>query len=194
MFRGSISVNSYSDFSNTEVPDSQRFRYTLSLNAPNIGGSRFSFESYISFRHKSGEWQEVKNDIFSALKIYNLALRYDLNKSTRFSFGRRINPRISSIGAMDGIQFEKSVKNFKIGILAGSRPDYQNYGFNPTISVWRLSCIQYRECGKFTESSVAYVEQTNNFKTDRRFLYFQHSNNLIKNLDFSALLNWTCSS
>ncbi len=28
LIRGSISVNSYSDFSNTEVPGSQRFRYT----------------------------------------------------------------------------------------------------------------------------------------------------------------------
>jgi hypothetical protein len=183
--RGSISVNSYSDFSNTEVSGSQRFRYTLSLNADNISGSKFSVETYISFRHKSGEWQEVKDDIFSALKIYNLALRYDLNKSTSFSFGRRINPRISSMGALDGIQFEKSINKFSFGILAGSRPDYQNYSVD-------LSLFQYGgylafntgNKGKNSGSSLAYIEQTNNFKTDRRFLYFQHSNTFIKNLWF----------
>jgi hypothetical protein len=80
LIQGSISVNSYSDFSNTGVSNSQRFRYTLSLNAGSISGSKFSLESYISFRHKSGEWQEVKSDIFSALKIYDLAVRYDFNK------------------------------------------------------------------------------------------------------------------
>jgi len=79
LIQGSISVNSYSEFSNTEVPGSQRFRYTLSLNAANISKSKFSVETYLSFRHKSGDWQEVKDDIFSALKIYNLSLRYDLN-------------------------------------------------------------------------------------------------------------------
>ncbi len=96
---GSISLNSYTDFSDTDVPDIQRFRYTLSLNAPKIGGSGFSFETYASFRHKAGEWQEVQDDLFSALKIYNLAVRYDLNETTSFSLGRRINTRIASMGA-----------------------------------------------------------------------------------------------
>lgn len=182
---GSISLNSYTDFSDTEVPDIQRFRYTLSFNALRIGGSRFSFESYTSFRHKAGEWQEVKNDLFSALKIYNLAIRYDLNETTSFSLGRRINTRIASMGATDGIQFEKSFNNFTIGVLAGSRPDYQNYSLNPNLFQYgAYLAYSTKSPGKQTESSIAYVEQTNDFKTDRRFIYFQHSNNLIKNLNF----------
>ena len=182
---GSISLNSYTDFSDTDVPDIQRFRYTLSLNAPKIGGSRFSFETYASFRHTAGEWQEVQDDLFSALKIYNLSVRYDLNETTSFSLGRRINTRIASMGATDGIQFEKSIKNFTFGVLAGSRPDYQNYSFNPALFQYgAYLAYNTRSPGKFTESSVAYVEQTNDFKTDRRFIYFQHSNNLIKNLNF----------
>ena len=183
--RGSMSVNSYSDFSDTGAPDSQRFRYTLSLNAGNMGGSKFSAESYISFRHKSGEWQELKNDVFSALKIYNLALRYDFNKLTSLSIGRRINPRISSIGAMDGIQFEKSINNLTIGILAGSRPDYTNYGVDFSLFQYGgYLALNTGRSGKNSESSVAFVTQTNNFRTDRRFLYFQHSNTYIKNLYF----------
>ena len=183
--RGSISVNSYSDFSNTGAPNSQHFRYTLSLNAGNIGSSKFSAESYISFRHKSGEWQEVKNDVFSALKIYNLAVRYDFNKLTSLSIGRRINPRISSIGAMDGIQFEKSINKLTIGILAGSRPDYTNYGVDFSLFQYGgYLALNTGKSGKNSESSVAFVTQTNNFRTDRRFLYFQHSNTFIKNLYF----------
>jgi hypothetical protein len=183
--RGSISMNSYSDFTNSGAPNSQRFRYTLSLNAGNINGSRFSVESYISFRHKSGEWQEVKNDIFSALKIYNLAVRYDLNKLTTLSIGRRINPRISSIGAIDGIQFERSINKLTLGILAGSRPDYTNYGVDFSLFQYGgYLAINTGKAGKNSESSVALVQQTNNFKTDRRFLYFQHSNTFVKNLYF----------
>lgn len=183
--RGSISLNSYTDFSDTDVPDIQRFRYTLSLNAQKIGGSGFSFESYISFRHKAGEWQEVKDDLFSALKIYNLAIRYDLNKTTSLSLGRRINTRIASMGATDGVQFEKSFNNLTVGVLAGSRPDYQNYSFDPKLFQYgAYLAYSTKSPGKFTESSIAFVQQTNDFRTDRRFLYFQHSNNLIKNLNF----------
>jgi hypothetical protein len=32
------------------------------------------------------------------------------------------------------------------------------------------------------ENTVSVMQQTNNMKTDRRFLYFQHSNNLLQNL------------
>ncbi len=182
--RGTISVNSYTGFSDTDSQVSQRFRYTLSLSAPGIGGSKFSFETHTSFNHRAGEWEYVRDDIFNALKIYNLSVRYDFNKSARITLGRKVNPMISSLGAIDGAQFEMNLRNFSFGIIAGSRPDYADYGFN-------LSLFQYgawigyatNNSGKSSRSSLAYIEQTNDFLTDRRFLYFQHSNSLIKNLN-----------
>ncbi|MCI0523478.1 MAG: hypothetical protein L0Y37_07485 [Bacteroidales bacterium] len=182
--RGTISANSYTYFSDTDRPGSQRFRYTLSLYVPQIGGSKFSFETHTSFNHKQGEWENVSDNIFSALKIYNLSARYDFNNSTSIILGRRINPVISGMGAVDGIQFEKNFRNFSFGVIAGSRPDYMDYGFN-------FSLFQYgawfgystKRGRQSSQSSIAYVEQTNDFTTDRRFLYFQHSNSLIKNLN-----------
>ena len=114
---GDISVNSYSGFSDTDSQVSQRFRYTLSLKAPGIGGSRFSFETHTSFKHKAGEWEYVRDDLFSALKIYNLSIRYDFNKSARITLGRKVNPMISSMGAIDGIQFEIIYGTSRSGFL-----------------------------------------------------------------------------
>lgn len=182
---GSVSANSYTDFSDTDKPVSQRFRYTLSLVAPKIGSSKLSFETYISFRHKYGEWEYVKDDIFNALKIYNLSARYDFNKSTSLLLGRKINPMISSAGSMDGLQFEKAIGNFSFGVIAGSRPDYEDYGFNPSLFQYG-AWVGYstKGQGRTTRSSVAYFEQTNDFSTDRRFIYFQHSNSIIRNVSF----------
>jgi|WetSurMetagenome_2_1015567.scaffolds.fasta_scaffold01384_3 hypothetical protein len=185
LIKGSISAYSYSDFSTPAASNSTRLRYNLSIEARNIANSRFSLESYVSFRHKIGDWSEVKSNIFNALKIYNLAVRYDLNKSTRLSLGRMLNPKISSIGAMDGLNAEKSIGNFSVGLLAGSRPDYTDYGFN-------IKLLQYgaylaynsTNADKYNESSLAFMQQMNDMKTDRRFLYFQHSNSLIKNVYF----------
>jgi hypothetical protein len=185
MIRGSTSISSYTDNSNTPGPNSQRWRYTLNLDAANIGNSKFSVESYFSFKYKAGDWDLVKNDIFSALKIYNLAVRYSPDKTMQISLGRRINQRISSLGASDGLQVEKTFGHFSIGALVGSRPDYTNYGFN-------FSLLQYGAYGAFStknattysETSLAFVNQTNNSNTDRRFLYFQHSNSVIRNLSF----------
>jgi len=187
--KGSISAYSYSDFSNTSADNLQRFRYTFSLDAKNIANSRFSVDSYISFKHKKGEWSDVQDNIFNALKIYSLTLKYDVNKSTQISLGRRINQKISSIGAMDGVQIEKNLKNFSMGAVAGFRPDYSNYGFNPNLFQYG-GYLGYtsKAANTFTESSVAFMQQTNNSFIDRRFLYFQHSNSLLKNLSFFGTL------
>ncbi len=182
---GSISVNSYSDFSNTPADNSQRFRYTLSLDARNIADSKFSIESYVSFRHKLGDWEEVKNDIFNALKIFDLALIYDPNKTTKITLGRKINPKLSNIGAIDGLQIEKSFGSFSIGALAGTRPDYADYGFNnDLLQFGGYLGFNTRKQNSFSESSVAFMQQMNGSNIDRRFLYFQHSNSLVKNLYF----------
>jgi hypothetical protein len=182
--RGNISAYSYTDINNTGAANSMRFRYTLSMDARNIGNSRFSAESYISFRHKKGEWSEVSSDLFNALKIYSLAVKYEPDRKTQISFGRKINQKISSIGPIDGLQVERTVGIFSFGAVAGSRPDYNNYGFNPSLLQYGAYAA-FRSGGENLtgETSFAVMQQNNNSVTDRRFFYFQHSNNYIRNLN-----------
>jgi len=183
--RGSISAYSYSDFTNTGSKNSQRFRYTFSLDAKNIGNSRVSAESYLSFRHKVGEWGDVQANVFNALKIYSLAVKYDLNKTTQISLGRKINQHISSIGAMDGLQVEKNLNKFAFGAVVGSRPDYTNYSFDGKLFQYgAYMAFNTKSANTYSESSLAFMQQTNNFKTDRRFIYLQHSNSILKNVSF----------
>ena len=183
--RGSISAYSYSDFSNTGAANSQRFRYTLSLNAKNIADSKFSVDSYISFRHKAGEWSDVKSNLFNALKIYNLSVTWQPDKNTMVSAGRRINSNIASMGAMDGLQLQKEFGRFSLGALAGFRPDYATYGFNSDLFQYGgYAAFNSKIPGVVNESSVAFMQQMNGSKTDRRFIYFQHSNSIIRNLYF----------
>jgi hypothetical protein len=180
---GNFSVNSYSDFSNTPANNSQRFRYTFSIDAKYIADSKFSAESYISFKYKMGEWAEVQSNVFNALKIYNLAVKYDMNKTTQFSLGRKINQNLSSIGSIDGLQFEKTLNKFSLGAVVGSRPDYQTYGFNFNLfQAGAYVALNTKSANGYIQSSLAFMEQMNNWKTDRRFIYFQHSNTLIKNI------------
>jgi len=183
---GRLSASSYSSFSNhTDL--SQRFRYTFSLNAKNISGSKFSTDTYIMFTHKLDHWAEVQDNIYSALKIYSLSVNYDLNQKTRFLLGRNINPRIGSVGAIDGFQGETRVKNFTFGAVAGFNPDYSDYSFNPKLFEYG-SYVSYdykNQTGQML-SSFAFMQQTNNGNTDRRFAYFQHENALLKNLNLFA--------
>jgi len=182
---GRIAVSSYSNFSN--VSDfSQRMRYTFSLNAQNISNSKLSAEAYISFVHKYKEWSEVKDDIFNGLKIYSLSANYAFNKNNNIWLGRKINPKLSNVGAIDGIQYETRFKSITAGLFAGTRPDYMNYSFNAKLLQYGgyLGHDYANKKGGSTQTSVAFVEQKNNGNTDRRFAYLQHSNSLLPNLYF----------
>lgn len=182
---GRIAVASYSNFSNTPGGNSQRMRYTFSFDADNLGGSKFSAESYVSFRHQSNQWNEVQNNLFNALRIYDLSLKYDKSKNMKVWLGRKINPKISSLGAIDGLQVEKGFNDFTVGAIAGTRPDYTDYSLNPDLFQYGAYFAHDYDVGDGSmQSTLGIIEQKNNSKTDRRFAYFQHNNTLLEDVYF----------
>ncbi len=184
--KGRISAASYTNIYGADVTN--RMRYTLTYQGNNIKNSRFSTDSYISFRHTLGEWNSVKERLGDALKVYSLSVKYDFDKISSISLGRKINYRISSMGAIDGVQYEKGFDNgLTLGAIGGWRPDYADYGFNPHL-LQAGAYVSYAsgKINKRLESTLAFVEQRNHTKTDRRFVYFQHTNTLSKSLNLFA--------
>lgn len=188
---GRVSISSYSFLTdNTQsfnvdsvnkYATTHRLRYNFELNAEHISNSKLSFFSNISFTHKLNDSLE-NND---GLRIYDLAFKYDLSNSSALTFGRRINPNMANIGAVDGFQFEKSINNISYGAIVGTRPNVVNYGLDPRLmQVGAFVGHSYqKEAGGYSQSSFAFFNQTNNLVTDRRYIYFQHSNTLIKKLN-----------
>ncbi|MFT3753818.1 MAG: hypothetical protein QM800_13395 [Paludibacter sp.] len=183
-FDGRLSISSYSNFSenplSTNTPN-YRLRYNLALNAEHIGNSGLSFENYMSYTHTLNNPAEKYKD----LKIYNLALRYDFGKTTSLTVGRKINVNTANVGAVDGLQFEQKFKNITVGALAGTRPNDSTYGFDSKlIQYGAFISHNFLNEHSSTQTSVAFFNQTNNMKTDRRYIYLQHANSLLKNVDF----------
>lgn len=180
---GRVSAATYSSLN--QGNDNHRFRYQFNLQANRIKNSGLSFDSYVVFRHRAGAWDEVQSDLASALKIYNLSALYEFNSTTRMSFGRRINPRFSNMGAVDGLQMEKEFGRFSVGLIAGSRPDFENYGINPALFEYGIFAgINAKPGTASSMTTLAFVEQTNSGNTDRRFFFLQHSGNVTDNIFF----------
>ena len=181
---GKIRLASYSTLSNLSDNSNYRMRNIFSLNALNVSNSRFSLESYVSFVHKLNEWNVIQENIYNGLKIYNLNLQYELGKSTTIWAGRKINPKVSSLGAIDGLQFESNIKEFYWGAVVGFRPDYSDYSFNSKLPEYGafVGYSAQKGNGRLL-ASLACVEQTNAGNIDRRFVYFQHQNSIVKNLN-----------
>lgn len=184
-FYGRIAVTSYTNLTNREKSiNTQRWKYRTSLNYENIGGSNLSMTSYITFTYRTHEWGRVQDNLMNALKIYNLAFKYDFTENTNIWFGRRINSNLANISTIDGVQFESKLGDFNYGLVVGSRPHFSDFGFNAKLFEYggylaRTDTVN----GRMMKNSFAVFQQTNDFKTDRRFLYFQHNNNLIENVN-----------
>ncbi|MEZ5082328.1 MAG: hypothetical protein R2750_02570 [Bacteroidales bacterium] len=183
--RGRLSVSSYSNFSNSPAANTQRMRYTFSLNADHLGNSKLSAETYMSFVHSNKNWNEIESNIFNGLKVYKFSLKYDFNETTSLTLGRKINPKLSSVGAIDGFQFEKKIRDFSVGAFVGSRPDYMDYSINLNLFQYGIYAgHEHTVKNGMMQSTMGYIQQDNDWQTDRRFLYFQHINTIVKNLYF----------
>lgn len=182
---GRISIQSYSSLSQGSVtPSDQRWRYTVSYNAERIGESRLSFSSYFNYSYRVADWKASQQNLWDNLKVYDLSLGYDLDENTSIKIGRYLNPKVSNLSSVDGLQFQKKLSNFFSGLIIGSRPDFATLGFNSKLFeyggyIGRTDTIDSR----LMENTIAFFQQTNNFKTDRRFIYLQHSNSLLKKLN-----------
>jgi len=180
-FYGRFSVQSISTLDNQSSANSQqRWRYSFSLSGDKIYQSDFSFSSYITYSYNTYEWQTLKKDLTRNLRVYDLGLKYEFADKSFIWAGRHINQKVSNVGTIDGFQYERKASNFSVGGIAGSRPNFYDFSFDPKLFEFGAYVGRIDTIGKSqTENTVAIFQQTNKMKTDRRYLYFQHSNNLL---------------
>ncbi|MBK6573469.1 MAG: hypothetical protein IPG21_13505 [Saprospiraceae bacterium] len=183
LINGRFSFSTNGDLDNPEQSRFTRIRISNSFNISHINSSKFSFQSYLTYRHRFGiDQNEV--GFFDDFKVYTLAAGYEINSKSNIWFGRKINSNIANMGALDGVQYEHTIGKLVAGVLAGTRPDVFNYGFNGKLAQAGLYLVQNTDTKNgLTQTSLAFVEQHFAGKVDRRFTYFQHSNNLIRNLN-----------
>ncbi|RIV71135.1 hypothetical protein D2U88_08380 [Flagellimonas aequoris] len=181
--RARISASTYSLVSNDRA-DRHRLMSRLSIDADHINDSKVSADVYLNFRQIFDEpTSNLQNT--SLLRVYNFSVGYDASPTLNLLLGRNINPKISSLGAIDGLQAEKQFGNSYVGLLVGSRPDIFNFGYNPDL-------LEYGAYYGFNTNSkninaqttLGLIEQRGNGDIDRRYAYVQHTSTLSKNLNF----------
>lgn len=182
--QGRISMASYSNFSNVSGISDTRLRYTLLLNIGNTLNSKLSAESYVQYTHNTNGSVQSANSVFNNLKIYNLTVKYKSNDGINIAVGRSMNTKVSNLGSIDGLQMEINPSNFFLGAMAGYRPDYLDYSFN--FKLFEYGAYfghHYLSDNGVVQSTLAFFQLNNEGKTDRRFVYFQHDNSLVKDLN-----------
>lgn len=187
-YYGRFSMQSVSQFDNvSNRGDLQRWRYSLSFASNKIADSKFSFSSYINFAYNVKDWQKVKKNIGQSLKIYDLGVSYEPTTQSLLWFGRHLNPHISNVGTIDGLQYEYKFEKYYTGAILGSRPNFSDYGYNLKLFQFGGYIGRVDSLNSSTmENTVAVFNQTNNFKTDRRYIYLQHSNDILPKTYFFA--------
>ena len=179
--RLSIATNGSRD---KNARDFDRVRTTATLDIDNIRDSKFSLESYVNYTHKLGT--PINDSTFQAdFKIYSMALSYASDNGIVLSMGRKMNNHLANMGAIDGLQIEKKFKKLTLGAFGGTRPDNQDYSFNSNLGQFGgYMAHEIITSNGPIQTSIAFAEQKYFSATDRRFIYFQHSNAWLKKLQF----------
>ncbi len=183
-FYGNISANSFTNYANYfNSVGIQRWNYTVNLHAENIGGSPVYFTNYMNLDYMSSEWSDVKANPFNNLRIYDLALGYKVDGFNAW-IGRHINYNIADLGPVDGVELEKSfLGNFAVGGVVGSRPNFYTMGLDGKLFEYGGYITRSDSANDgVMQNTLAIFEQTYGGKTDRRYLYFQHTNTIIPKL------------
>ncbi|WP_123912661.1 hypothetical protein [Hanstruepera neustonica] len=178
---GRVSLASYNQFSDVR-DDNQRLLGRVSLNANHIGGGKFSVETFLSYQNliTVADNYSGRTDIFN---VYNLNVQYDFTPTLWAAVGRKINPKASVFGANDGLQVEKYFGPFYAGGIVGFRPDVFDYGFNSDLFQYGgYVGVETTNSHFRSTTTVGAMEQTNQGATDRRYLFFQHSSTIAKDL------------
>jgi len=184
--KGRVSVASYSALSNIR-DDRNSIMSTIALDAYHINNSKFSFESYLNYRKNF-----IASDIdytreTSFFNVYDLSLKYDMNPTFSISLGRKINPKMSSIGAIDGLQAEKYFGKNYIGAIAGFRPDFYDYSFNADLFEYGAYIGRLTDSKNFdSQTTLGFIEQRNSGEIDRKYAYLQHSSTVMSKLNIFA--------
>ena len=185
--KGRFSVSSYSNLSDIR-DDRHRVMTRFSLNADHINDSKFSVETYLNYRKNfiPDNNSSIKTSYFN---IYNLAIIYDVDTTLSVTLGRKINYKISSLGAIDGLQAEKYFGNNYVGVIAGFRPDFIDYNINTGLLQYGGYVGRVTDSENFrSQTTLGFIEQKNKGAIDRRYTYFQHSSTLFKKLNlFSSV-------
>jgi hypothetical protein len=186
--KGRLSVADYSTFSSIR-DDRHRLVSRFSLYANHISNLPLSFDTYATYRQDLSSKNTTSFDKNGILNIYNLAVQYDIVPTLTVVAGRKINQKMSSIGAIDGLQVEKSFGTNYVGVIGGFRPDFFDYGFNSDLFEYGVYLGKKTNFKNFySQTTAGFIEQRNNNAIDRRYAYFQHSSTIFKKLSlFSSL-------
>jgi hypothetical protein len=173
--RARVSVASYSTLSDNRT-DIHRLMSRISFNATNINHSKLSVYFYSAYRQNFQATQKEQVSLSRNFNVYDFALKYEVDSSLALTFGRKINYRLSSVGAIDGFQAEKKLKKMYIGAIAGFRPDINDYSLNSNLFEYGA----YLGTESFTKKirhqiTLGLMDQKNAGKIDRRYSFLQGS-------------------
>jgi hypothetical protein len=183
---GRISISSYSTLSSIR-DDRNRLASRFSLYLKNIRDSKFSFSSYLVYRQNFSQTETSSTRKTLFFNVYDLALKFDVTPTLWLLIGRKINPRMSSVGAIDGFQGEILLDKNYIGAVIGSRPNVINYSIDPSLFQYGVNYGRITTQVNFkSQTTLGYMEQRNNSAIDRRYIYFQHSSTVIRKLNLFA--------
>ncbi len=172
---GRVTLANYSNFGLSSKTANHRQFVALALNVKNMGSPQLSARFYGNYSLINPSEPSVNQNSTSLFKVFNALVNYEFKSGGHINLGRDYNRKLSSVGSSDGVQFEKNIKQFYVGALAGFRPNLATFGINTSLFQYgAYAGFQSRK--KFiSTTTLGYIEQYNTGVLDRRYGTLQHN-------------------
>lgn len=155
--------------------------FRLNLNGRNLWGKEYTLRirSRTRYNQRARSFSEAAPRTEWRNRVYEMSFGYQ-NPQAAFNFqvGRIIANYMSGVGYIDGIQLQHNLSpNTRVGILAGTQPDWRDSNFQTSIqkygAYFNLSRGDYQS--RRFESTIAAAAEYHSSVVSREFIYVQNS-------------------
>lgn len=184
---GRIRTLAMLDLPSGDFEGRNNFRHSLYLTGNDLITKGLSAEAYLQMNHNEALFSADSLHPKTGFRAFSLNMQYSGKDHFVLGLGRKIHSKLSNIGPNDGLWVEKKFGAFGVGAMAGYRPDWKDFSFNSDLFQYGVF-VTFDHTGKGSnyQHSLAFMEQTNQGNTDRRFLYGQSNGRFTPKLSYLA--------
>lgn len=172
---GRVQVSNFSNFAISSNTKNSRQTASLQLKVKEAGVPGLSAEFYANYWLVNPSPPSEIQTSSSMLRIFNLALHYQFKSGGGITVGRKYSNNLASVGSIDGVQVEKTFKNFYVGAIAGFRPDLIKFSFNSDLFQYGAYAGFKNEKSTYASTTTfGFIQQFYTGITDRQYAALQH--------------------
>jgi hypothetical protein len=148
----------------------------LYVNGMGIAGPAWGFSVDVRTRRTYRDLSDGTRDRQDRTRAYRaVVMRRGISDPWNFAIGRQVSPALAAVSIFDGVSAEYTRPRWSVGLLSGSQPDAEDFGYSTDIREHGVY-YQYRGrpvAGRTWQLTTGLIGSYQESEVNREFFYLQ---------------------